>query len=138
VPDLIKRLQGMDDLVRIEAVRELADMGVLAKEAAPALTTALADKSPSLRRVATGALGDVAGDAAVPALTKALRDPDGKVRWQAADALARIGQKAHPAVPALIEELKDKDPGMRAIAADALGGIGEGYARAAIPALQQA
>jgi HEAT repeat protein len=138
VPALIKRLQGDDVAARIEAARDLADLGVIAKAAAPALTVALTDKSASLRRVAAGALGDVAGEAAIPALTKALRDTDAKVRWQAADALGRIGPKARSAVEPLMAALKDKDSSMRGIAADALGGIGEGYARAAVPALQQA
>jgi HEAT repeat protein len=71
-------------------------------------------------------------------LTKALGDADGKVRWQAADALGRIGPKAHPAVGALIEAIKDRDASMRGIAADALGGIGESCPAAAVPALQQA
>jgi HEAT repeat protein len=138
VPDSIKRLQDQDITVRVEAARDLADMGVQAKAAVPALMEALNDKASSIRKAAAGALGNIGAEAAVPALTKALRDTDGKVRWQAADALGRIGPKAHRAVPALMEALKDKEPSMRGIAADALGGIGESYAAAAVPSLQQA
>ncbi|MFN1208730.1 HEAT repeat domain-containing protein, partial [Enterococcus lactis] len=82
------------------------------------------DKSPTTRKAAAVALGDIGADArgAVPALRAALRDEDNGVRWSVAEALGHIGPGAEDAVADLAEALRD--PAIRVMAADALGGIG--------------
>ncbi len=137
VPALLKRLQGSEVAVRVEAAREIGDLGEQAKAAVPALVEALGDPAAPMRKAAAAALGSIGAPAAVPALTKALRDPDAKVRWQAAEALGQIGPKASAAVPELVTVLQGKDVPMRSVAADALGAIGW-EARAAIPTLKEA
>lgn len=137
VPDLLKRLQGTDVAIRVEAAREMGDLGEHAKAAVPALVEALGDPAAPIRKAAAAALGSIGAPAAVPALTKTLRDADAKVRWQAAEALGQIGPKASAAVPELVKVLQGKDVSIRSVAADALGAIGWD-ARAAIPTLKEA
>jgi HEAT repeat protein len=86
-----------------------------------------------VRETATDALARI-GDAAVPALIDALHDPDQEVRAQAAQALARMGNRAAPAVDALVEALNDPNEDVRRGAARALGQIGS-EAEQAVPAL---
>jgi HEAT repeat protein len=89
-----------------------------------------------VRETATDALARI-GDAAVPALIETLGDPDQEVRAQAAQALARMGNKAAPAVDALVRALDDPSEEVRRGAARALGQIGS-EAEEAVPALIKA
>jgi cyclophilin family peptidyl-prolyl cis-trans isomerase/HEAT repeat protein len=57
----------------------------------------------------------------VEAIARQLRSPDADLRWQAANALARIGEGISAAVPALVALLTDKDPLVRVHASNALG-----------------
>jgi cyclophilin family peptidyl-prolyl cis-trans isomerase/HEAT repeat protein len=58
---------------------------------------------------------------AIEAIAHQLRSPDADLRWQAANALARIGEGISVAIPTLITLLTDDDPLVRAHAARALG-----------------
>lgn len=60
--------------------KALADAG---PDAIPALTVALFDRDPGVRRKAVGVLGEIGSAKAVPALTQALSDPNSEVRWAA-------------------------------------------------------
>ncbi len=56
-------------------------------------------QADSLQRVdAVRYLGELATDEAIQALVATLEDDDYGVRWAAADALAKLGEKAAPAV----------------------------------------
>src|SRR5258708_21687552 len=80
VADLI----GADAQARQNAADQLAELGVAAKPAVPALTQALGDANAELRWRAARALGAIGGGAAdaVPALIAALDDPETSVPAQ--------------------------------------------------------
>jgi putative membrane-bound dehydrogenase-like protein len=87
-----------------------------------AITAALADADPSVRRQAARQLGNRAVKAAAPELIKRLTDADPSVRFQAATALGRIGDKA--AVGPLLRALSQTDLFARYAAFTALNRIG--------------
>jgi hypothetical protein len=141
VQELIQRLgdKDTDASVRSDAAQALGKIGQGAKEAAPALITALAnDKDRWVRAEAAVALKDIGPGAeeVAPALITALaNDKDPNVRSSAAMALGEIGPGVKEAAPALISALaNDKDSSVREYAARALGEIGLG-AKEAAPAL---
>jgi HEAT repeat protein len=109
VPRLIKALEV--EAVRAKAAAIIARIGPPAKEAAPALAAALADKNPETRNEVLFALGAIGPDAkeAVPAIVKALKDPELKVCYVACYALGKIGPAAAAAKADLLEHLADKD-----------------------------
>lgn len=85
--------------------RQLAWLGPQAREAAPSLRAALADRRPRVRASAAAALAHVEPDAteAIPALIEALNGLDEEIDvWDVAGALARFGPKSRAALPALI------------------------------------
>ncbi len=86
-----------------------------------ALTKALSDKSPLVRRAALSAIGRSGGKAAVPMVAPAIRDPDPLTRAAAAAALGRARDPA--AVEHLLIAAADKDPVVRATAIAALGSV---------------
>ena len=61
---------------------------------------------------------------ALPRLVAGLKNGDWQERFEAAFALAQMGNLAKGAVPALVEALADDDPLLRKIASVALGSIG--------------
>jgi HEAT repeat protein len=61
------------------------------------------------------------GKRAVPRLVEALRDRSDQVRWEAAKALAEIGDP--DAAPALVKTLEDEEFGIRWTAAEGLIGM---------------
>lgn len=110
-----------------------------ARAAVPALTEALKDPLPAVRRLAVIALVEMGVEArpALPCLTQALYDGHQGVRCRAILALGEIGPDARVAAPALVQLLQDPIPLVRRWAAWALGEIGP-TAPASIPALIEA
>ncbi|MHC4355248.1 MAG: HEAT repeat domain-containing protein, partial [Planctomycetota bacterium] len=94
--ELIGALDDQDFQTRIKAVYHLGYMGPKAEPAVPALVDALSEERlresilHSLANIGTGA-----GEA-IPALIKAITEYAPACRWMAAEALAKIGDKAVP------------------------------------------
>jgi HEAT repeat protein len=89
---------------------QLAWLGPKAREAAPALRAALADKRLQVRISAAEALApiDPAATEAVPVLIEGLnhRDDQDLEAWDIPEALARLGPRAKAALPLLIDLVK--------------------------------
>jgi HEAT repeat protein len=134
----IKDLSGNDASVRLQAVRDLGDLGAAGRPAIRALAGVMTgDRDPQLRKRASRALAQV-GPAAVPELIALLKHEDAYVRRLAAEALARIGPEAREAVPALMAALQDSSASVHAAAAEALGELGDtGAARALVMVLTE-
>lgn len=107
-------------------------------DAGPALSQALRDGDPRVRRSAAYGLGSF-GPSAVSAragLLTALKDKDASVRQNAAWALGRLGEEAGAdTVRELAARLKDESPLVRRDAATAIGTIGPPRARQAVRSL---
>jgi HEAT repeat protein len=130
---------------RQKAAYALWKLGPAAKDAIPALATALRDADEYVRNTANKVLWDQsrtfgALQAAIPELLVALADPRVEVRRLGAGTLWRSGWhtgpgKANPALgPALSKALDDPDPGVRAAAASVVGNYGP-WVKEAHPAL---
>ena len=94
--------------------------------AIPALSVALRDRDPVVRRRAAEALGAMGRPAAstVPELTSLLDDPVRHVRESAARALGKIGATDDSAIGALTRCLVDPHLKVRVAAVEAVGKIG--------------
>src|SRR5262249_50334292 len=121
------------------AAKALGDLGTGAKDAVPALTTALQDGDKFVRRFAAHALGEIGPPAkqAVPTLAGLLRNSNEKneVLDAAVEAMGKIGW-GQGAGFALVGTLRDTggEADLRRKAAESLGKMGSD-ARTAIPAL---
>jgi HEAT repeat protein len=95
VRELIKKLQGDDQLTSIAAAKSLGEMGPRAADAAPSLALALRHKDKAIRLAAAKALGRLGGSAIniAPSLQAALHDADPDVRAAAQASLAQIEGK---------------------------------------------
>jgi HEAT repeat protein len=111
VTQLTQMLQSDDSNKQIQGAFGLSQLGSQAKDAAPALVTALKSRHTSVREHAALALGTISPEAqvAVPALTEALRDSEMTVRRQAAIALGRLGPEARLGLSALEKASRDPD-----------------------------
>lgn len=131
--------------VRAVAAKALAEIG--AKQAVPALMTAVASNDSRVAIAAAEALGRFGDPQAVPALIAALADMSRRAHEKAANTLGDLGDaRAAPeaviealgkigdarAAPALTAALADPNSRTRAKAADALGNLGDAQA---VPAL---
>jgi HEAT repeat protein len=122
---LATALQHDDDLVRINAVRAIAQIG--GEEAAALLLKAMKDKELFVRESAVTGLGEL-GPAALPALAylrDALREDSDAlssfVRCAAATSLGKLGPAAKSAIADLEQSArKDEDEFVRAAATEAL------------------
>jgi len=125
----VQLLKG-DASARIAAAKKLA----IEKDpaTAEALTAALKDDEPLVKRFAVYGLQRIGDPAAATAIEPLLKDKDSWVRRTAAKALGRLYSK--PSVPALLEALKDEDPLVRVSAIVALGLIGDPGSQKAIVA----
>jgi len=106
----------------------------------PALTRALKQEDPLVRRDAAEDLGQIGSPAAdaLPVLQKlAEQDADSLSRIAAAKAVISIDPKNETALPLFIKALQDKTARVRKKAAEALGDLGPG-ARSAVSALVKA
>jgi HEAT repeat protein len=94
---------------------------MLSDEEMKTLFDALCDGDGVTRRAARERLEDV-GTPAVPYLIAALRSPSEHCRWEAAKALADIGDPS--AAPALVRTLDDDKAAVRWLAGEALINLG--------------
>lgn len=142
VQDLIQQLGSSDRDTRREASLSLTTAGAGAKEAIPALLTAVEDPDKQVWANALTALanlGPAAADAAPALLEKldgrkhpAMRQRDlRQLGFRIAFVLTRIGPAA---MPHLLGALKSDDSVMRTVAAHALGDLGPA-AKDAVPDL---
>jgi HEAT repeat protein len=131
VPGLVQLLQAKDSVLRKRAWTYFPSLPLKVRQLAWARIGP--PNSVSTREAAARSLGLIGPEAkaAVPFLIDALRDKEGRVGWEAAAALARIGQDA---VPDLARALEDQSPTVRRLAAYALGEAGPA-AQAAVPLL---
>jgi HEAT repeat protein len=135
---LVKQLSNPNVDSRLKAVQQLAEMGLEARTAVPALMPLLKDKDDQVRKATAAAL-DLIGLPAkedVPALLAALRDEHPDVRTYAARTLARpeivLGAQA---LPALSGSLGDSNPAIRKNVVAALGNLGPENKEAVLPLL---
>jgi HEAT repeat protein len=119
VATLVRALSDEDLIVRSAAVGALARAG---RAAIPALTQAIRNADPEVRRLAAEALGGMNDPAAVAPLSVALKDPDYRVRRTAATSLGQTGQTS--AIPHLLDALSDPDGGVGEAAANSLANLG--------------
>src|SRR5258707_11825824 len=86
------------------------------EKTARALTMALSDQAPKVRRTVAESLGRFGGKAgaAVEVLHQRLSDEDTSVRVSAAKALWQIEKNAEEVLPVLIEALHDPTVGWQA------------------------
>ena len=99
VSALIAATKDQDNVVRWVAVKGLASLGSIARDAVPTLIQTLHDQRPPLRAQAITALGLMGADAleAVPALLDVLYDTnDYATQLRTAMSLARIGPEILP------------------------------------------
>lgn len=133
---LIAQLKEADPKARAAALQTLAQFGVRAKDAVPAVIAALKDKDRSVSFLAVGTLGSIGGDSADArkALIELLESKDAFFRGQAAQALGTMTYSGKPpleAIPALVATLRSGDNDLTTNAANVLGRMGP----AAVPAL---
>ena len=97
------------DSRRIQAVKDLASLGSLAKPGVPALLEAVRGADESLCAEAATALAEIHADPdlAIPALLSKITDSRGNGRPEVVDALGEYGTAAKAAVPKLIGMLQD-------------------------------
>jgi HEAT repeat protein len=104
VSALVAALKDPLPFVRLSAAHGLAEQGVKARDAVPALThVMLYDTAPRVRLETAVALWRIDRRAVrvLPVLIQALDDADEAQCWVAADCLGDMGAEAHEAVPAL-------------------------------------
>jgi HEAT repeat protein len=122
---VLAALEDPDPHVRAVAAGTLSSIGVVAKDAVPALTAML---DGDQKRVAARALSEYRGDALIaqPQLILIMEDKslDDETRWNAARTLGKIGPVGVDAVPNLVAALQDEIDTVREHAAEALGDIG--------------
>jgi HEAT repeat protein len=129
------RLRDADKAWRLRAATVLGSLGLRAQLAMPALTMALDDPAPEVRRVVVASLREVTPDLrqTFAAILQAAQDPDDIVRRRAIRLLGELGPDALAAVPVLVNTLRDRNPLIRRYAASALGDVGPGAVQAISP-----
>jgi HEAT repeat protein len=137
LPDLIRGLRSKVVVDRLKAAKDLGRLGWLAREAMPALISALDDDDGKVRESAAHAIGQMGPDA-LPTLTNEMLNHEDKyVRRHAVWALGKLGPLARSALNPLCAVLKDADPRTASGAAQALGNMGPSAAEA-VSALAEA
>ncbi len=104
-----------------EAILNLRRLGT--PDAIQALSLALGDDDPRVRRVAMEALSQIGGDEALAAIASASVHDDARVRADATHALAMAG--GYSSIEYLNLALHDENPMVRSAAIDSLGDIGD-------------
>lgn len=133
---LIPLLQREEIPERLEAIRELGEIGSPAKLALPALLRAFQDPNWQIRREIARTIGQIGAEArsAIPALQECLLDGNRRVTGEIITTLGKLGI---PAIPALINALSASHAHIRSSAAWVLGHFDQA-ANAAVPALTDA
>ena len=121
---------------RQRAAKDLGRLGWLARDAMPALVSALDDQEAKVRETAAHAIGGM-GPEALATLVMMLGHGDKYVRRNAVWALGKLGPLARPALDDLCKSLKDNDPRTASGAAQALGNMGADGAES-VPQLAEA
>ncbi len=124
ISTLIEQLSDKDETVRLKAAKELERLKEKAKEAIPALKTALTDADEDVREVAKKSLSAIQAalelkaepvkpeqvkpnpiklEAGLAQLVKDLKSKDNKVRLSAISKLQELGEDAKPVGAALVE-----------------------------------
>lgn len=121
---------------RLEAIRELGELGAASKDVLPALIREFQDRDWCIRREVARAIGNIGSEArtAIPALVERLRDEDRRV---SAEAIAALGKVGISSIPALVSALDAKASYVRSSAAWILASFNSA-AKPAIPALTAA
>jgi HEAT repeat protein len=123
--DWVAALKSDDALERRLAAHALAEIGLAAREAVPALIDAVRDRESYVRVWAAAALARVEPENpnAIPVLVAGTRDEISFVRSLAAWHLGRLGPE-HPGIECVVSDLRalrnDNDPSVRAEALVAL------------------
>lgn len=139
IRDLAGRLgRGRHPALRGQAATALANYGVKAEAAVPALVQALKDADLGVASASAAALGKVGVHSAdaVKGLLEALTRGRQDIKPTCAEALGRIGPNAGGAAPALVEALGSDDFDLRREAATALGFLGPRAEAVAPPRLK--
>ncbi|MER3433019.1 MAG: PBS lyase [Leptolyngbya sp. ERB_1_1] len=122
-----------ETIARLEAIRELGELGSASKDVLPALVREFQDRDWCIRREVARAIGNIGPEArtAIPALVERLRDEDRRV---SGEAIATLGKLGIGSIPALVSALDAKAPYVRSSAAWVLASF-NAAAKPAIPAL---
>jgi HEAT repeat protein len=140
VPALVPLLKDKEPAVRWQAAVILGGIGPDAREALPALQSALENERDVFAVVAAAALAHVqiGGDPKKPIakVIELLGSDEAAIRESAAAVLEAFGRQAAPAVEKLTALLDDDDEMVRAQALETLRAIGPA-ARKAVPALSK-
>ncbi|MGG6266365.1 HEAT repeat domain-containing protein [Leptolyngbya sp. AN03gr2] len=133
---LTPMLSNGDTIARLEAIRELGELGSASKDVLPALIREFQDRDWCIRREVAKAIGNIGPEArtAIPALMERLRDDDRRVTGEAIATLGKLGVSS---IPALVSALEAKAPYVRSSAAWVLATF-NAAAKPAIPALIEA
>lgn len=121
VPDLIARLEGKDQSIKVHLIELLskfprADVG-------RALENQLQDKNKLVRKAAIAALDKMPGERNVALICSMLRDGDLEARNKAVDLVVKI---RHPdTMKYLLDVLKDESEDSRRAAVEVLNGIAD-------------
>jgi HEAT repeat protein len=105
------------------AADALADLGIRAESAAPALVQALSSPDVDLRWRAARALGAAGNMKSAEGLIKAASDPEALVRAQSIFALGRLPGATEPMLKTIVQGLADKDVSVRRASVRALRGL---------------
>lgn len=129
VAALTPLLKDSDEGVRTGAISALGKVGSPAP--VPTLISMMHTDTPQVRRVAIGALAQIAASSCEPALTESINTPDddNEARAQACVGLGKIGSTS--AVATLVKTLGDYDLKVQLAAVTSLATVG----RAAVPPL---
>jgi HEAT repeat protein/tRNA A-37 threonylcarbamoyl transferase component Bud32 len=121
VPDLVARLEGKDQGVKMHLIEVLAKFR--RPDVAKALEKQLGDRNKLVRKAAITALADMPGERDIPLLTGMLRDPDLESRNRAVDLLVRL---KHPAtMQNLVGIMREESEDSRRAAVEVLNGIAD-------------
>lgn len=107
-PVIIEALSDPDPEVRLQAARALGAIGSVQGAAGP-LAGLLEDEDAGIRKVALFALGQTRDRSAIPALQPKLEDPIEDIRWNAALALAVLGDASGRSVIAQMIDRRHLD-----------------------------
>lgn len=121
---------------RIEAIRELGELGAPAKAVLSSLVREFHDRDWRIRREVAKAIGNIGTEArvAIPALIERFRDEDRRV---CGEAIASLGKLGTASIPALITALEAEPAHIRSSAAWVLASYNS-MARSAVSALTHA